>query len=199
MPLQCRRCFCHLHQGNDPLLHSGATGAAKQDDRQTFLCRAFHRTGNFLPHHMPHAAHQKSGVADAKHRVLTVYFTVTYGDRLMQSGLFLCRFYFVLISRELQRIRLRQILEPRGKRSRIRHHADAVSGAHPEITAALIADIQIFFRFLFIDLPAAGRAHNRLLQRLYCLHRRFFCRFFFPLLKQSRHFFSTPPCCRLQT
>ena len=121
------------------------------------------------------------------------------GDRLMQSGLFLCRFYFVLISRELQRIRLRQILKPRGKRSGIRHHADAVSGAHPEITATFIADIQIFFRFLFIDLPAAGRAHNRLLQRLYCLHRCFFCRFFFPLLKQSRHFSSTPPCCRLQT
>ena len=199
MPLQCRRCFCHLHQGNDPLLHSGATGAAKQDDRQTFLCRAFHSAGNFLPHHMPHAAHQKSCVTNTEHCILAVYFTVPNGDRLMQSGLFLCRFYFVLISRELQRIRLRQILKPRGKRSGIRHHADAVSGAPPEITATFIADIQIFFRFLFIDLPAAGRAHNRLLQRLYCLHRCFFCRFFFPLLKQSRHFSSTPPCCRLQT
>ena len=72
VPLQCGRGLGHLHQGYNALLHPGAAGAGKQNHRKFLPGGALHGPGDLFSHGLPHAGHQKSPVADADHRRLSL-------------------------------------------------------------------------------------------------------------------------------
>jgi len=152
MPLQCGRCLCHLHQGNDSLLHSRPAGTAEQDDRKLFLRCPLHCPCDFLADHMSHAAHEKSCITDAKHGLLAINFTFSYRHCLVKSGLFPDCLKLLLIFWEFQRILVLEIFEPRLERPGICHHADSVFCTDSEVVSTLIAHITVLFHLCAVDL-----------------------------------------------
>ncbi len=136
-----RRSLGHLHQGDDALLHSGASRTAEQKDGQPSLNGPFNGGSDLLPHHMAHAGHEKSGVTDPQHHVLTEHLALSHRHRFLQTCLFSGSGQLFLISFIVQRIGYGHIRKPRLKAMRISDHTDAVVHFDPEIPIAFIADI----------------------------------------------------------
>ena len=160
MFLDCRRGLCHLHQGYNSLLHSGAARAAEQKHRETKLGRTLNRLCDFLTHDMPHARHHKPGVTYTKHDVLTEHLAASYRDCLFQTCLFPCSRKLILISFIIKRIADRHILEPWLKAPGVCNHTDTVIGLDTEIPATLIAYVFLLDNACAVDHSAALRALN---------------------------------------
>ena len=79
VPFQRRAGLRHLHQGDTPLLHSGAAGAGKDDHWKFFFGCPLYHPCDLLTHHMTHAAHHKSGITDTDGRFLPLDLTAS-GD-----------------------------------------------------------------------------------------------------------------------
>lgn len=137
-----------------------------QNDRQTFLGGALHRSSNLFSDYMPHASHQESGVTDTYDSILAVNLSFADSHALMQPGFFLYCLQLLLIIRKIQRILTFQILEPGRKALGIRHHFQAVLCLDAEIVAALIADIFIRHYLCFIQRSSTGLAYQLLF--LFC-------------------------------
>ena len=161
VPLDRSRSLCHLHQRDDPLLHSGTTGTAEQKHRKPQLRRALDRPGDLLAHNMAHTRHHKAGIAHTQDDVIAKYLASSDSHRLIQSGLFpRCR-KFVLVPLIVQRVAYFHILEPWLKALRVSDHADTIVGLHPEITAALIALILFLHDARTVYHPAALRTLDK--------------------------------------
>ena len=160
-----KRCrgFCHLHQGDNSLLHSGSAGAAENNDGQFFFGSALHHECDLFTYHMPHAAHQESGIADTKAYLLAVDFTHSHGNSLVKTCLFLHVRKLLLISREIQRITDIHLLKPGDKGTPVTDHADSVFCSDTEIASAGSTDIVIEDCILLTDLFLAAWADDHLL------------------------------------
>ncbi len=133
-----------------------------------FLCRTFYGPGDLFSHGLSHACHQKSAVADADHRRLSVNLGPPGHYSLPKSGLFLQRRHLYLISSELQRIAGYKLFIPLLKGIRIRDHLNPAAGMHPEVPLALRADVISFPHILrndrrtaFIAFPEKSFRHLR--------------------------------------
>ncbi len=80
--------FGHLHQGHNTLLHPCPAGTAKNKHRQLILDGPFHGGGDLFPHRLPHAGHQKPGIADSQHNVFAEHLAAAHCHGLIQSGFF---------------------------------------------------------------------------------------------------------------
>ena len=149
--------LCHLHQGYHALLHSGTAGTAEQDNRQFFLCGPLKGAGDLLPHHVSHAPHEKTGVADTQHHPGAVNPGLTNADSLFQVCLFLLFCNLLLILRIVQGIKGMKPCTPFLERSLVRDHTDSGLGLDPEISLAFRTYIIIFYNvFLVEEFPAFG-------------------------------------------
>ena len=148
---QSRRSLCHLHQGHQPLLHSGAAGSRKDDHRKFFPGGTFYCLGNLFSHIVAHAAHHKPGVADADYSRITSDLSFSGDNGLIQICLFSGCLYLFFISRKIQGIGKFHMLVPFLKGPLIHQHLDPPVCVHPEIPAALGADIVITFYILHIN------------------------------------------------
>ena len=104
MPSQRFRYFCHLHQRDDSLLHSGATGRRKNNDRQFVCCRVFHCSSYLFTNHRPHTSHHKMAVHNGNNRVVSFYLTTSCNNSLGDLCLFLCFLDHLIIIRISHRI-----------------------------------------------------------------------------------------------
>ena len=51
--------FRHLHEGQNPFLHSGTAGGCKTYHRQIMFCCVFKKPCDLFPYHRTHAAHHE--------------------------------------------------------------------------------------------------------------------------------------------
>ena len=152
---QCRRSFCHLHQGCDSLLHSGSTGTGKNDDRKFFFCRTLDCSGDLFTDGPSHARHQESSVADCDHGISAIYFAFSCDNSFFESCLFLKCLYFFRIAFVVYRISTNQILIPLLKSSFINHHLNPAVCMDTEISSTFRTDIISLFYILCNDRRSA--------------------------------------------
>ena len=86
--LNCLGSLCHLHKGYDSFLHPGSAGTGKDHHWQFFFRRPFKCPCNLFAHDFSHAAHQKTGIADADHGFAAMNLCQSGDHRLVQFGSF---------------------------------------------------------------------------------------------------------------
>ena len=177
MLFHCGRGLCHLHQGDNSLLHSGSAGAAEQHHRQLLLNRPLKGSGDALAHGVAHASHEKSGVADAQHGFHASDGTAAHSDGLLQVSLLPHLRELLLISGIVQGIFPHHRFLPFLESSRVSHHPYSGFCFHPEIPGTFGTDVGIFHHVLLVQhLPALGTFYPQALGNL---------RGFFPLFLLS--------------
>ena len=143
MPFQRRGGFCHLHQRENSLLHSCASGTAKEHHRQLLLRGPLHRKSDLLPDCLPHASHKKPGITNSKAGLFPENTPLPYGDAFFQTCLFFYIRKLFLISRKLQGVAGLDFIKPGNKAALIAYHTEPVFGSYTEIASASHTDIII--------------------------------------------------------
>ncbi len=133
----------HLHQGNDPFLHSGSSRTTEEKYRQGKLRCPFDRSRDLLPYYLAHASHQELGITDTDYRSSCKYLTFPYRDCLLHSRFQFRLLQLILVPFIMQRILLFQVFKPWDKTFGVCHHTDPVMCPDTEVHPALIADILI--------------------------------------------------------
>ena len=169
-----RRSLCHLHQGDDSFLHPGPSRTAEKKNRQSLFQGPLQRGSDFFAYNMPHTGHQKPGITDAQHNILTENPALAHGKRLVQPCFIFGLHEFFFVSLIGQGIVHGQIRKPRFKCMGICHHADPVGHFDPEISLTFITDIfSSHHPLAFHHLPAPG-AFDLIDFLFLCRCRRFF-------------------------
>ena len=153
--LQGSRGLCHLHEGNDPLLHPGTPGTGENDHRKLFLRCALHRAGDLLSDDVAHARHHKSSVAYADDCGISIDHDLPRHDSLIQLCALFQSVYFLLISFEIQRIDELHLLIPLFKGALVRQHLHSSVRVDTEIPVALRTNVISVFHVLRDDGGAA--------------------------------------------
>ena len=148
---QCGRSLRHLHQGNNPLLHSGASGTGKEYDRKPFALRTFDQSRDLLPDNLPHARHDEAAVADSDRCLDPPDRRFSGQNRFIESGTFFQQSDLFFISFIIQRIFCGKMRIPLFKAPLIRNKRQTTKCIHSEIVSAFGADIMSFLHILCDD------------------------------------------------
>ena len=157
--------LCHLHEGDDALLHSCAARCRKADNRE-LICRGMlEQAGDLLTDNRTHGCHHKLGIHDEYRAGLAADLggAADNGILLVGGGTRLVE--LLLIAREVEEILAGQTREQLGKAVLVAHEIDAVTRTETVRKAAVRADVGIFdevvlgclvFAFLALDLGGAA-------------------------------------------
>ena len=153
--------FCHLHQAQHALIHTGATGGTYKNDGHFLLGGKLNNAGDFFANDRSHCCSEKVKIHDPETEGMAVDFCAAGGDCVHKAG-------FLFIAPEAVGVG-RHALEPeridrrhRGvvflERIGINEARNALAGAEVEVVAAFRADLQIFLEGEVVDDLRAGRA-----------------------------------------
>ncbi len=141
MPFQRCRCFCHLHQRMDALLHSGASGTRENDNWKPFFFSSFYSSRNFLTYGAPHAGHKKPAVHDAERRFRAANPAFSGYYRLFQPGFQPCSRKFFFVSLKFHWISACKLPVPFREAAFICHALNTLISFYLEISSALWAHV----------------------------------------------------------
>ena len=150
--------FCHLHQGYQALLHSGATGTDVEDYRKLLLRSAFKSPGDLFPHDFSHTGHHETTVADTKHHRCPFYSTLPGNYGLIKSCLFTKPLKLFFVASVLKGILFFHVSIPLHKALSVCDHFDPTISGYMEIISAVWTDVLILLYLVYKNRRLAGVA-----------------------------------------
>ena len=159
--------FGHLHQREDPLLHSGAAGHGKAHHGEATVHGVLKQPGDLFAHAGAHAAHHEVGLHDEEGAGLLLHRAGAADHRLGLAADHADVLQLFGVSGEIDDVPALYVGKQLGKGVLIRKAVDALSGVHAEMVSAL-ADAEVL-----ADEDADGcalAAHGTLLGCLHLFH-----------------------------
>ena len=148
---QCGGSLHHLHQGNDPLLHPGASGTGEKYDRKPFTLCTFDHSCDLLSDNLSHTRHDETTVTNSDRRLDSSDRCFSGQNRFIESRIFFQKSNLFFISFIIQRIFCGEMHIPLFKASIVRNKRQTFKRIHSEIVPALWADILSFLHILSDD------------------------------------------------
>ena len=150
--------FCHLHQGNQALLHSGTAGTDIEDYRQLLLCGTFKSPCDLFPHDFSHTGHHETTVTDTKCHRCPFYSTLSGNYSLIKPCLFTKPLKLFFVASVLKGILFFHVSIPLHKALSICDQFDPTISGYMEIISTVGTDVLILLYLVYKNRRFAGVA-----------------------------------------
>ena len=150
--------FCHLHQGNQALLHSGTAGTDIEDYRQLLLCGTFKSPRDLFPHDFSHTGHHETTVTDTKCHRCPFYSTLSGNYSLIKPCLFTKPLKLFFVASVLKGILFFHVSIPLHKALSTCDQFDPTISGYMEIISAMGTDVLILLYLVYKNRRFAGVA-----------------------------------------